>query len=613
MHLPLSVLRPPSSVARFLLSVHRSPSSVFCSLSTALRPPSSVLRSPLAWAFLLVFLVRVLCLVTYPPNIAGDNIGYFKMLTQGKSNLVHPPGYPFLVGLPIRIFFRLTHTAWWIDLHPVRVQYMVVVWQHMLSMAALIIGCLTVRRIFGGGVAVASLLIYGLRPRTFGAISWFFPEWFQADLLILTLCAAWFAFRAVSPTRKIALYGLSFLLLAWCYLTKYNALFFLPVLMAVVLFDPFGPGVGPVPANPMDEPELESGRPRPSISGPGSGRLQRRLRWLTLALGLGLAVGNIAVFAWTWHRASTGTAALSKDHAWVLLTAMGQWSPGKTLDPGAGPETKRLIYLNSVLPWHSGAGPFWNIEPTPEGPALRSPWREKFHHVLSADAATLSRLLAAVPPPKAPYDFFTAFFPTYLYLGADESDRLGVRVFVENVMAHPGLFLGYYFRQLGRSLWRWPSRPQFDDLPAAPAYAPAGLGLWRREQAGPTHAHTFWYTRPLVWRPGAALLHALDRIYVLPSLVVVVGIAVYLGVQLARLRHGRMDSAAGAVLVLTACGAVYMAGMHAVFFRSKEAYLVTPLAMTLFAAALCAGVAHLRGRLHPTAPSEVPAAAPVRA
>jgi hypothetical protein len=544
-------------------------------LSSVLRPSSSVLRSPLVWAFLVVFLVRVLYVVTYPPNIAGDNIGYFKMLTQGKSNLVHPPGYPFLVGLPIRAFFKLTHTAWWIDIHPVRVQYMVVSWQHVLSMAALVVGGLTLLRIFGVGVATVTVLLYGLRPRTFGTVSWFFPEWFQADLLILTLCAAWFAFCASSLGRKVALYGLSFTLLAWCYLTKYNALFFVPVLVAVVLFDPFRPGAGPAPEV---QPGLE----------PVSGRLLRwRMCALTLTLGLGLAAAIVTVFAWTWHRASTGTAALSKDHAWVLLTAMGQWSPGKTLDPSAGPETKRLIYLNSVLPWHSGAGPFWNIEPTSEGPALRVPWREKYLHVLSADEATLNSLLATVPPPKAPYDFFTAFFPTYLYLGADESDRLGIRVFVENMLAHPGLFLGYYFRQVGRTLWRWPSRPQFDAVPVAPAYTPAGKwGLGRREQTDPQHVQSFWYTRPLVWRPGAVMLHALDRLYFVPSILFSVAILAYVVAQVRCGYQRAFTPETGTVLVLAVALAIYMAGMHAVFFRAKEAYVVTPLALLLVLLAL---------------------------
>jgi hypothetical protein len=283
---------------------------------------------------------------------------------------------------------------------------------------------------------------------------------------------------------------------------------------------------------------------------------------------------------------------------------MGQWSPGKTLDPAAGPETKRLIYLNSVLPWHGGAGPFWHIEPTPEGAAFRQPWREKYLHVLDADEAELDRLVATVPPPRVPYDFFTAFFPTYLYLGADESDRLGVRVFVENVLAHPGLFLGYYFGQLGRTLVSWPSRPQFDAPPEPPVYAPVGrLGLWRRAQSGPLSANTFWYTRPVVWRPGALLLGALDRLYALPSLPIALAVLVYVGLLFARLCRGRLDSAGGAALVLAGVTAVYVAGMHAVFFRAKEAFLVTPLAMVLFAVAVYRALGCLRERLRRQAPA----------
>jgi uncharacterized membrane protein YedE/YeeE len=97
------------------------------------------------------------------------------------------------------------------------------------------------------------------------------------------------------------------------------------------------------------------------------------------------------------------------------------------------------------------------------------------------------------------------------------------------------------------------------------------------------------------------LLHALDRLYVLPSLLVALAAAVYLGVQVVRLCRGRLDPAGVAGLVLAVCVAVYMAGMHVVFFRAKEAYLVTPQAMMLFVAAICIAVEGICGRLRPLA------------
>jgi hypothetical protein len=525
----------------------------------------------------IVLAVRVVFYITYPPNIGGDAVGYFKMLIHGKSNLIHAPGYPFLVGLPFRTFFAATGTGWVIGVHRVAVQYTVMALQHALSLCVLLCLYHTVARIFSRRVATLAVCIAGLQPQTMGFVSCFYPEWLQGDLLVLALCASCRALTVTRPRNKVIFHSLAFAALTWCYLVKYNALFFVPIIAGLVLVD----------------------------------RMGWRRKAASLAIGGVIVASTLGLFIHFYHKPSTGTRALSRDHAWVLLTALGEWTPGGRIQPDAGLNSKRLIYLNRVLPWHANrVGPFWNVDFVSD--EYRKPWRRKYYDILSADDATMDRLLREAPPQPDPYDFFTAFFPVTEHLGLEEGDRLGTRVFVEHVFSYPGAFAGSVTQGMLRHLCRWPTGRLYPVEVSPPEYEPYGsLGFARRHQPGTIGQNAAWYVRPVVWRPGVYLVRALELPYRVPGIVVAVAILVLLCLSVPPAFKGLEKSAPFAILVLGATLIVFYTASHLVFFRWKEAQTILPVVAVLTAVALdrvFAGVARITRRREETLPRRRPGA-----
>jgi len=499
-----------------------------------------------------VLAVRVAFFVTYPPNIGGDAVGYFKMLIHGRSNLIHAPGYPFLVGLPFRMFFAATGTRWVIGVHEVAVQYAVIAFQHALSLGVLFCLYRTVARVISRRAAAIAVCIAGLQPQTMGFVSCFYPEWLQGDLLVLALCASCRALTTSRPRGKLIFHGLAFVALTWCYLVKYNALFFAPIVVGLVLVD----------------------------------RGDWRRKAASLAIGGVIVTATLGLFIRFYHKPSTGTGALSRDHAWVLLTALGDWTPDGRLQPDAGVHSKRLIYLNSVLPWHAErVGPFWNVDI--RSAEYREPWRRKYYHVLSADEATLDGLLRNIPPQPEPYNFFAAFFPVSEHIGLEEGDRLGTRVFVEHLLTYPGAFVGWMSRSMLKHIWRWPGGRLYPPEASPPEFDPPNRwGFARRHQAGTINQNPAWYLRPVVWRPGVYLVRALEVPYRVPGVVVALVILVLLGVSVPGALRGPERTACLAVLLLGATLVLFFVASHLVFFRWKEAQSILPVVTVLIAIAL---------------------------
>ena len=524
------------------------------------------LRRFAPWCILLVVAVRLLFLVTYPPNTGGDAIGYWKMLIHGKSNLVHPPGYPFLVGLPFRGLLAATGRMWMVSKHPVAVQYAVIAFQHAVSVAILRLAYHCLLRLYGRPTAGIAVLLYGLSPCVMGVTSCFYPEWLQADLLVLSLCLGYLGLRARTWAGQWAWYLTMFLAFSWCYLVKYNALLLLPLLPAAVLLAP----------------------------------VSLRRRTALLLGGILVAASSVGMLTECHHRPYTGTRALSRDHAWVLLTALGGWSPGKTLNPETGVWTKRLIYLNSVLPWQPElVGPSWQTDETRQGRARRQPWRDKYLYVLSADETALDELLATVPQPAAPYDFFTAFSPTFNNIGMAEGDRLGTRVFVEHVLRYPGRFAAHAARTAWQSLLLWPRAPFFDTRIDAPEYVPTGrCGFYRRVQDKRPAVGWIWYSHPVVWRPGARLFGVLRFFYRPPASLLFL---IVLGNAVVRARAyllGDRSVATVGVLALALLCAWFFACSCALFFRWKEALPLQPIVAALLAVAAVDGCDRITRMIH---------------
>ncbi len=58
--------------------------------------------------FLIILIFRLVFMVTYPLNVAGDGDAYFRMIGYGRSHLIHASGYPFIFGLPFQIYRSIT-------------------------------------------------------------------------------------------------------------------------------------------------------------------------------------------------------------------------------------------------------------------------------------------------------------------------------------------------------------------------------------------------------------------------------------------------------------------------------------------------------------------------
>lgn len=486
--------------------------------------------------------VRLTLVATYPLNLMlADGRDYIAMLVEGRSSLIHAPGYPFLLGLPWRNpLGRLL-----IEGNPLLFERLLLVSQHALNLACLALGYRVVRELFGRLPANLFLLAYGLHYQVLSLTSSATPEWLQGSLLMVLAYLVVSAARTEAPRRKLVLWGLAGLVFAWMYLVKFNSLALALLPAAVAAWEVW--------------------------------RSRRAWRWL--AAGGLVAVATYLSFLALVHRPSTGTWSVTLDKAWVLLHRLSFFAPGETLDPAAGIHTRRLLVLNSLLPWPESLRPIAHVDWVPA--SERAPYRERYAHLLTADDATLEPLLDQVKVPR-PYDLNRAFLPIATHLGLPESNRLGAAVFFEHVRAFPR----EYVRSVWRLTWRTmttPKRPWMYPVNlSSPGGTPLGWGFL--ELPARPGSRTEWrYTRPVVWGPGvrAFTLH-FDLLQIPPlwfTLVIASGavVAVVRG-----FRRRRLDLAGAAYLVTAATLLAFIVASNLAYhFRWKELGAVMPLVTVL--------------------------------
>src|SRR5215831_7045948 len=113
-------------------------------------------RYPVTAAILVVFIARVLFVITYPLNdFGGDTHNYLTMLLQGRSSLVHAGGYPFLVGLPFRI--PLIQSGL-VSVLP----YMILILQHTVDVLVLLFLYGVASSLYGRMAGTIAMLLEGL-------------------------------------------------------------------------------------------------------------------------------------------------------------------------------------------------------------------------------------------------------------------------------------------------------------------------------------------------------------------------------------------------------------------------------------------------------------------
>lgn len=531
------------------------------------------------WSLVVVACVRLLFLAAFSANTGGDSIISHGMMMRGESNLVIPPGYAFLIGLPFRLLFD-TAT---LEANQATFSFTVITLQHLIAFGTLILLHRLVRPLFGGAAAHIVTLLVGLHWGLLAATSQISPEWLQASLIFATAFFAVAASRAVTVRAQLLGYAAAAFLFAWAYLAKFNALYFallFAALLAVV--------------------------DRTSI--------RRRLQ---------SAAAIVAVFmAVTWgfkiffHEPRAGTYALTHDRAWVLLFKSAYFCA--PLSPESGPHTKRLLLLNTLLPWdNKNVGSIPNIRAV--APDVEE-YRKKYLYILDANDAVLDELLARTELRKD-FSYFTAFSPTTYYLGLAEGDQLGVEVFKECVRANTQRYATHV---AAWSFSRLLALDTIDPFPlsVAQGFAKAGENGWywfdgtrlKRNGTDPFDNPVGYF----VWAPAIPLFAALRAAWVaVPNwLVTIVCLA---GFAAAAVR--RRDAADW---VVVACGVLafgFIVASNAVLdFRwYKELFAILPMIALIFTVALqqagraaVAGVARIAAAAGPFGepPAGTPAAAP---
>jgi hypothetical protein len=356
-------------------------------------------------AVLCVALIRVLYIFTYPLNNAGvDTTNYYYMLINRTTSLTHASGYPFIVGSIARFMVGPG------EISSPTYSFAILAIQHSIEVITLGVIALFVRRVFGIVTALFFLLLSGCSVFAMSWTSAVYPEWLQSCLLLITLFLVVGAISCNLLLPKFWLYVLAFLAFAWAYLTKYNAAIFLPFFLIPFAVEYRAIGT--------------------------------KVLWLLLAPLPALA--SVLFFVVNVHQPSTGTMALHHDAAWVFMAGLQTINPEKNVlldDPG--PNALQWLALSAVLPPVYERAHAWRTieEPTAPGEEeLKKKLRAEYRTISALSPAELKVFLNEHPLPEA-FHLANSAVPFYVFIGLEESDQLGTKVFIEYVLRHPIIFL----------------------------------------------------------------------------------------------------------------------------------------------------------------------------
>jgi dolichol-phosphate mannosyltransferase len=514
---------------------------------TTMAPPS-----PVGWAWLglvIVFVVQMLFVYTYPLNhLGGDSLGYEYVLMNRTSNLLFAPGYMALASMPLRVDVLYDAAM----KHPDGFRELLQFGQHAFEIVCLAVLLLVLARVYNKLTAFLGVLIAGTSARAMGVNSSIYPEWLQADLLVLAFCLAVLAYTTpATRRRKVLLYAAAFGAFTWCLLTKFNSIAFLPGLLAFFLFEKMP--------------------------------WRRRATIFLAAASFGFV--NYAAFVLFLHKPATGTFALTCDRSWVLLSKL-QGVYGPTLPYPEGIDSKRWLALSSMLPPRydvASVGIFMNIDSVP--PEIRKPMRAKVEYLLDADERVLDDTLRHHRLPES-FSLGASSIPISYFVGLRESDRLGVRVFRESILHAPAKYFESVWRDSVAATRYATTESTFPTLAnvggVTERLVPAG-GNWVRLVSEPSSPLPYKAHQALIWKPGLRFFSvwaklAMTRGRTVFWMTVGVLLAIWHG-----LRYGwSLRSAIPVALGLLLIG--FDLFSNAVLeFRWKEWRLAYPIATTLLA------------------------------
>ncbi len=491
-------------------------------------------------------LIHILFMISFSLNMGEDGVNYYHMLTHGTSNLIHASGYPYLIGL----FWRLPLIRNFVHNFEHIFVYVLMLEQHFISIIVLYLFYKEISKIFSKRIAIIASIVYTCHWGVLATISFTYPEWLQANLLILMTIMAKNYYYEIISNKKYIYFFLLATTFTVCYLIKYNTIFFIIPLIALIFYEH-----------------------RKNIK-----------QLLTYSLSFFIVFYLIVnVYTLHFHLRSTGTTQLTYDKAWILLQRLERLVPNKKLDINTGIETKRLLILNSILPWdNKNVYAIENINV--ESPDSKI-YKEKYLYILSANDETLNQLLKNITL-KDPFDFFTAFSPATYYFGLKIGDEFGVRVFLENIRKY---FLRYIISTLRDSVQslKYLAPKYFFPNDIGQDYDYLNYGFYSYKQINMKRNGTDPFLNNYgyyVWKPGMHLFSFLRKIYeFVPNYLVTILCIISFFISLFRYYKKNLNNDL-LILLVTLISFGYVVFSNALFyFRwEKEQVVILPYFCFLF-------------------------------
>jgi hypothetical protein len=445
-----------------------------------------------AISFSIVLLIRLIFIVTFPLNIAGDGKTYFNMISGWYSHLALAGGYPFFFGILKSFFDTLTI----IETKSIAYKYFLLVLQHMTDLGVLMLMYLLLEKIFSASVACTSVLCYSINPFIIGHISTTRPEWFQSNLLLLSMLIAYLGYSTHNSKKKQVYYVGASLIFTLGFFVKFNLLPLASFFLVFAFLDKV--------------------------------LIREKLKILAIImLCCSIFYGTYTVL---YHKPSTGTSALTHDKSWILMRKTHAFSSNPNLNIENGINTKRFKLLTWFL-WSYGKNRsfhpnhlYRHIDAVPQD--IRKPFQERYGYLLSAKEDKLNQLIEENPTVK---HFLGDQLLISYNIGLKESDRLGTRVFFETVRSEPAGYLknvwqGFYKSflikkknnfPLNENLgWNHLSRPKAFD-PDKHLKKRMGFGFSLiRVRHDRSIGYEWWPGEsPILWIPGINLFSILCHIF----------------------------------------------------------------------------------------------------
>jgi len=524
------------------------------------------------WLVLTVFFVA-----TYPVNTAGDAMNYAVMTLNLQSNVMHASGYPFVIGHLLRAIDPRAQDAartLWDAAAPADAGQMatllkLLVVQHAVHAGA-VVGCaLVLARTFGPLVAAAVVVLWGMSTFFMSAVSTVFPEWLQGDALMLTACLCAAGFFSDSTRKKTLAYVAAGGVFGLAFVVKYNSVLFGPMFL-VFLF---------VETMPW-----------------------RRRAWAAFG-GAGAFALVTAVHFFAFHYPTTRSARLNYDGGWVLTTRLQTAFGNDAIESSSATNTLRYRALTRALPPdYKFAHAFWSLDDVAP-PDTRASYRAVYDGIMTMPAAELAEFIDHHPRP-ASFELWLSSIPIYHYVGLEEADRLGTRVYLEFVRDNPLRFAAAVARTIagttlsGKARLLVPLDPQAAGLDPSAVLASGYVQYLPGLRRSPLDL-PYWSPRLLLWQPGLRLFKAVHGWRPRPFLELAAYLVVLAGIVFRR--ADREKKFTTAVLLALACYVV--ASCAVTIFRFKEAHAAWPVACLVWAVAvkwaveaISAGVVRVRRR-----------------